>query len=123
MMDDIYLEALMYSFAYFAAVVLGHFVIRGLMNQFPIPSDDDERKRELRHAGLTIGVLERIFTLTFVLTGQYTAIALIFTAKSIARFEELKDRRFSEYYLIGTLSSILIAMMVGIGVRYALTFI
>jgi hypothetical protein len=122
-MEDIYYEIIIYALAYFAAVILGHFVVRGLMNQFPIPSDDDEGKRQLRHAGLTIGVLERIFTVTFVLIDQYTAIALIFTAKSIARFEDLKVRRFSEYYLIGTLSSILIALLVGIVVRYALAFI
>ncbi len=122
-MEDIHHEIIIYALAYLAAVVLGHFVVRGLMNQFPIPSDDDEGKRELRHAGLTIGVLERIFTVTFVLADQYTAIALIFAAKSIARFEELKDRRFSEYYLIGTLSSILIALLVGIFARYALACI
>jgi hypothetical protein len=122
-MEDATFELFAYVLAYFAAVVLGHFVVRGLMNQFPLPSDDERKEKELRHAGMTIGILERVFTLTFVLIDQYTAIALIFTAKSIARFEELKDRRFSEYYLIGTLSSILIAMMVGIVVLYALSFI
>ena len=71
----------------------------------------------MKHAGAAIGILERIFVLTFVLVGQYAAIALIFTAKSIARFEELKDRQFSEYYLIGTLSSILVALAAGILTR------
>lgn len=71
-------------------------------------------QRGLKRAGATIGVLERMLVLTLVLLGQYAAIALIFAAKSIARFEELKDRQFAEYYLIGTLSSILFAMLVGI---------
>jgi hypothetical protein len=71
-------------------------------------------KEGLKGAGAIIGALERIFTLTFVLKGEYTALALIFSAKSIARFEGLKDRKFAEYYLIGTLSSTLFAMIVGI---------
>ena len=61
-----------------------------------------------------IGYLERLLTLTFVLLGQYEALALILAAKSIARFEGLKRREFAEYYLIGTLSSVLFAMLVGI---------
>lgn len=51
--------------------------------------------------------------LTFILFNQYVAISIIVAAKSIARFEELKDRRFAEYYLIGTLSSILFATIIG----------
>ncbi len=39
---------------------------------------------------------------------------ILVAAKSIARFDELKDRRFSEYYLIGTLTSLLIAVIVGL---------
>lgn len=67
----------------------------------------------LRRAGMIIGFLERFVILTFVLLGQYSAIAFIFTAKSIARFEELKDRNFSEYYLVGTLSSVSFAIFCG----------
>jgi hypothetical protein len=65
-------------------------------------------------AGRAIGYLERLLTLTFVLLGEYEALALILAAKSIARFQELKERKFAEYYLIGTLSSITFAMLVGI---------
>jgi len=61
-----------------------------------------------------IGILERMLILTFVFLNQYATIALILTAKSIARFEGLKKREFAEYYLIGTLSSILFAILTGI---------
>jgi len=67
----------------------------------------------IRKAGMIIGIFERFIVLTFVLLSQYSAIAFIFTAKSIARFEELKNREFSEYYLIGTLSSISFAILCG----------
>jgi len=82
-----------------------------ILRQYPLPDGG------LKRAGALIGILERIFVLTLVLIGEYSSIALIFTAKSIARFEELKKRRFAEYYLIGTLSSILLAMLLGIFTR------
>jgi formate/nitrite transporter FocA (FNT family) len=31
-------------------------------------------------------------------------------AKSIARFEELKQREFAEYFLVGTLASVLVGI-------------
>lgn len=72
----------------------------------------------LKSAGMAIGIIERILILTFVLLNQYTAITIIFAAKSIARFNELKDRKISEYYLIGTLLSITFALITGIIVRF-----
>ncbi|MDI6757192.1 MAG: hypothetical protein QME32_04130 [Endomicrobiia bacterium] len=73
-----------------------------------------------KRAGMVIGVLERFIILTFVLIGRYEAIAFVFAAKSIARFEELKDRKFSEYYLVGTLSSVSFAMLCGEILKYIL---
>ena len=94
--------------SYICAIVIGHLIVCRLLKKYPLSNTG------LKDAGSVIGILERIFTLTLVLIGQYTAIALILTAKSIARFEELKNRKFAEYYLIGTLSSILFSVIVGI---------
>jgi len=109
MFDLITTTTLIYLLSYIVAVVSGHFFVRIILRMYPLPE-----KGGLEGAGAIIGILERIFTLTLVLIGQYTALALILTAKSIARFEELKNRKFAEYYLIGTLSSILFAMLIGI---------
>lgn len=109
MFDLITTTTLIYSLSYIVAVVLGHFFVRIILRRYSLPE-----KGGLEGAGATIGILERIFTLTLVLIGQYTALVLILTAKSIARFEELKNRKFAEYYLIGTLSSMLFAMLIGI---------
>lgn len=67
-----------------------------------------------------IGGLERTLTLILILLGQWAAIVLLITAKSFARFEELKERRFAEYYLIGTLTSLLVAILTGIVLRHVL---
>jgi len=67
--------------------------------------------------GRTIGVLERGLVLTLVLLGQYGALGLVIAAKALARFKALEDREFAEYFLIGTLTSLLLALLGGIAIR------
>ncbi|MBN2356410.1 DUF3307 domain-containing protein [candidate division KSB1 bacterium] len=65
------------------------------------------------NTGRLIGNIERILIFLLIIYNSLAAIGFVLAAKSIARFEELKDKRFAEYYLIGTLSSALLAMVVG----------
>jgi hypothetical protein len=60
--------------------------------------------------GATIGILERLLIVTFVLTGSTAAIGFVVAAKTLARFKQLDDRDFAEYYLLGTLASVAIAL-------------
>lgn len=106
-----------YTGSYALALAGGYFIVKLVLRQYPLPSDG------LPRAGAIIGILERIFVLTLVLMGQYTSIALVLTAKSITRFEDLKQRKFAEYYLIGTLSSILFSMFIGILAKWLLDVI
>lgn len=62
--------------------------------------------------GQYIGSLERVLTVLLLALRQYGSIAIVFTAKSIARFRQLEDRGFAEYYLTGTLLSVVTACMV-----------
>ena len=59
--------------------------------------------------GQTIGILERMVMLSFVLLGQWSALGFVLTAKSVARFKELENKEFAETYLVGTLTSFLVA--------------
>ncbi len=70
--------------------------------------------------GRTVGALERALVLTLVLLGEYPAVAWIIAAKSLARFKQLDDREFAEYFLVGTLSSFLLALLAGVGMRILL---
>lgn len=60
--------------------------------------------------GEAIGVLERLLVVVFVLTGSLAAIGFVVAAKTLARFKQLDDRAFAEYYLLGTLASVSIAL-------------
>ena len=109
---------LIYPASYLVALFVGHISVKILMKRFRPPEASG-----IPRAGALIGLLERALTLTLVLAGEYTAIALVLTAKSIARYKELQDQKFAEYYLVGTLSSILFAIVVGIGAKWAGGFI
>lgn len=83
------------------------FIRRMLVTEKP---DADPGSGERRRAGKYIGGLERLLTVALLALGQYGSIAIVFTAKSIARFRQLDDREFAEYYIFGTLLSIVTAV-------------
>lgn len=61
--------------------------------------------------GALIGALERMIMLLMLSVGQYAAIGLVLTAKSVARYNKIaEDKNFAEYYLLGTLLSVLFAI-------------
>jgi hypothetical protein len=96
----------------------GTRIVRGVLERFPkaVPTDADGGEDEYE-MGRTIGNLERYLALTLVLFNQWAALGLIMAVKAIARFPEFTRRRhkdFAEYYLIGTLTSVLVALASGI---------
>ncbi|HSL32732.1 MAG TPA: hypothetical protein VK871_03725, partial [Candidatus Limnocylindrales bacterium] len=70
--------------------------------------------------GATIGIIERLLIVMFVLVGADAAIGFVVGAKTIARFKQLDDRDFAEYYLLGTLASVSIAIVTAVVARAAL---
>lgn len=67
--------------------------------------------------GRIIGILERAIVVTLVLLAEFGALGFVVAAKALARFRGLDDRDFAEYFLIGTLASVLHALAVGVGLR------
>ncbi len=69
---------------------------------------DGDTPGGVRNVGALIGALERIIIVLLLRAGQYSAIGLVLTAKSVARYDKIsKDQTFAEYYLLGTLLSTL----------------
>ena len=71
---------------------------------------DNIGSREIKR-GKIIGIIERIMFFFFVISGNYTSIAFILTAKGITRYKALDDKDFAEYVLIGTLLSSALAII------------
>lgn len=74
----------------------------------------------LEAAGTWIGMLERVLVLTLVLADAMTVVGFLATAKTVLRFGDLseqKDRRLTEYVLLGTLLSLSTSVVLGIVLR------
>jgi hypothetical protein len=79
--------------------------------------ETSNKSDSLEYAGKYIGILERLFVFVFIVSDNWEAIGFLLAAKSVFRFGDLKeskDRRLTEYVLIGTLLSFGIAITVGL---------
>lgn len=86
-------------------------------------SIQQDSNQSLENAGKYIGILERLFVFAFILTNHWEAVGFLIAAKSVFRFGDLrksKERKLTEYILIGTLMSFGIAMGVGLLASYLL---
>jgi hypothetical protein len=60
-----------------------------------------------KNAGAMIGNLERLLILICLLTNNFATIGFVIAAKSVARFEKLSKPQFGEYFILGTLFSVI----------------
>jgi len=98
------------------ATVVSSIIMRVLLQNWD-KDIDKENNKSLQSAGKFIGILERLLVFTFVILNQWSAIGLLIAAKSAFRFGDLseaKNRKLTEYMLIGTLLSFGLAMVFGI---------
>ena len=70
--------------------------------------------------GTTIGYLERLAVVMALIAGFPEAIAIVVAIKGVGRFSELAAAEARERFIIGTLSSLLWACVVGALVRLAI---
>jgi hypothetical protein len=95
-------------------------VMRELMQPWTKALNDGNND-SLNNAGKYIGILERLFVFLFIVTGHWEGVGFLLAAKSVFRFGDLKeskDRKLTEYILIGTLLSFGIAIGTGMLVQY-----
>ena len=109
------------NFWIYLTAVLFLTVVCGIMIQILLTNwtkeIDTDREKSLPNAGRYIGILERLLVFIFVILGHWEAIGFLVAAKSVFRFGDLKDsrnRKLTEYILIGTLLSFGIAIVIGI---------
>jgi hypothetical protein len=64
--------------------------------------------------GRIIGAIERMVLVLLVAAGRYEALAFMLAAKGLIRSKALESRDFAEYFIIGTLTSALLALVLGL---------
>ena len=90
-----------------------NYIIRNALASYQ-PKQKKNEEDQIK-TGAFIGTLERIIVILLFSLNQYGAAGLVFTAKSIARYNEIaENKNFAEYYLLGTLLSLLFAL----GINY-----
>ncbi|MBU2920767.1 DUF3307 domain-containing protein [Winogradskyella psychrotolerans] len=90
------------------SVIMSNLLLKDIMD------DLKTEHKSIKYAGHYIGVLERTLVFLFMICGQWEAVGFLITAKSVFSFGNLsasKDRRLTEYILIGTLISFGIAII------------
>jgi hypothetical protein len=87
----------------------------------PVPETVSNIQTEsLSSAGKYIGILERLLVFTFILVNHWEGVGFMVAAKSVFRFSDLaqaKQRKLTEYVLIGTLLSFGLAVLTGILIK------
>lgn len=107
------------------AVFVPAVIIRMLIAQWS-PETRELPEASLVKAGRFIGILERLFVFIFIVTYHWEAVGFLLAAKSIFRFGDLregKDRKLTEYVLIGTLLSFGSAILIALAYLYVLPLI
>ena len=104
-------KILIFIIFYLLVLFTGAVLLEKILNVIDVEMEEDGDNIRL---GKYIGIIERAIILTLVTFGSLSSIGIIFTAKSLARFRELNKKTFVEYYLLGTLSSIFIALVGGL---------
>lgn len=117
-------ESLLFILALLLISFVSSIVMRMIMGKWNLEEDDSDDS--LESAGKYIGVLERLFVFGFILLNQWSAIGLLIAAKSVFRFGDLsraKDRKLTEYILIGSLISFGLAILIGLLYKYFIKLI
>ena len=87
----------------------------------PVPETQNNIQTEsLSSAGKYIGILERLLVFTFIVVNHWEGVGFMVAAKSVFRFSDLaqaKQRKLTEYVLIGTLLSFGMAVLTGILIK------
>lgn len=112
-------EVLLSLLALIILIPVSSILMLTIMSKWEL--NESPKEDGLKKAGAYIGVLERLFIFLFVVLGQWAGIGFLITAKSVFRFGDLsraKNRRLTEYILIGSLFSFLLAVLTGLAFNY-----
>ena len=114
-------ESLILILSLICLTSVASILMKLIMNRWKLEQED--ASDSLVQAGKYIGILERLFVFAFILLNQWPAIGWLIAAKSVFRFGDLsraKDRKLTEYILIGTLLSFGMAISIGLIARHVL---
>lgn len=113
----------------FLIVLSGYLFLLGtsgiVVNKIISHISKDDRDMEIsqreRDTGFVIGKCENILLLTFMLLNAYTALALIFVAKTVVRKEDMSKN--SLYFLSGSMINVTYSITIAVIIKTFLNLV
>lgn len=84
------------------------YVVTGVLRFAGAEVTEDEAD-----TGRAVGKVENVLILTLTLLGAYTALGLVFTAKSIVRWQDISSGN-TTYYLTGSVANVTYSLVYGV---------
>jgi hypothetical protein len=117
---DILVIACGYILLLFTSGIIVSYLLKQVTNKTlsQVAGEDKpeaQQKKERLIAGKIIGKCENILILSFILMDAPTALALVVTAKTLIRKEEIE--RNEMFFLVGTLTNVSYSVLIGFAMR------
>ena len=90
----------------------GNFVCKWVLRLSETTAPPETGEKITLRAGRVIGVLERILIFAGLTVSSWEILAGVIALKTVARYSKLDEQNRAEYFLIGSLASILWAVLV-----------
>lgn len=112
------LEYIIITAGYILLIFTSGLMVNQTVSRIAGESIQKKIGKETRDTGFLIGKCENILILTFMILEAYTAIALVFAAKTIIRSEDIKKN--SLYFLAGTMINVTYSVVLGLILKIVL---
>ena len=96
---------------YFVLLVTSGMVVNYILSKMSGESISRKIGKDALDTGFIIGKCENLLILTFMILEAYTALALIFAAKTIVRKEDMNKN--SLFFLAGTMVNVTYSIAIG----------
>ena len=98
--------------AIFMLIWIGNRICQGIFSLTGLKDAIAHLPTPTHSAGRWIGTLERLILAAGILADSWEILAAVIALKTVARFKDMDKRTFAEYFLVGSLFSILWALIV-----------
>ena len=109
----------------------GTYVVRGVLNRAgALPGQEPEAASDSGSfasttelsRGRSIGNLERLLMIVAIGVGRYEVLGFLVAAKGLIRSRDFENRGFAEYFILGTLASTAVALVVGLALSASVRY-
>lgn len=118
---EIITHIIVYSFFIFTVGPLGNVFCRLIFKWSKLTKisvidspKPNQNTTENQKAGRLIGIFERTLIFIGIIMGSWEILVAVVALKTVARYKELDDQINAEYFLIGSMASILFAVIMAL---------